>query len=50
MLQIIQQNDNKFLGISVYGQQILNVLSLIFIVGAILFNKFKIEKQSRLMQ
>ena len=50
ILQIIQQNDNKFLGISVYGQQILNVLSLIFIVGAILFNKLKIERQNRLIQ
>lgn len=50
ILQIIQQNDNKFFGISVYGQQVLNVLSLTFVAGAILFNKFKIEKQERLIQ
>lgn len=50
ILQIIQQNGNKFLGISVYGQQLLCVLTMIFVVGAILFNKFVIKKQMRLIQ
>lgn len=50
ILQIIQQNDNEFLGISVYGQQLLCVLTMLFVVGAIFFNKFVIEKQKRLIQ
>ena len=50
ILQGIQQNGNRFLGIPVYGQQLLCALSIIFIVGAILFNKLVIEKQKRLIQ
>ena len=50
ILQGIQQNGNRVLGISIYGQQLLCALSMIFVVGAILFNKFVIEKQKRLIQ
>lgn len=50
ILQGIQQNGNRIFGISIYGQQLLCTLSMIFVVGAILFNKFVIEKQKRLIQ
>jgi len=50
ILQKIQQNGNTFMGVSVYGQQVLSAISLVFIVGAILFNKFVIEKQTRMIQ
>lgn len=50
ILQGIQQNGNRFLGISVYGQQILCMLSIIFVVGASLFNKLVIEKQMKWIQ
>lgn len=50
ILQKIQQNGNTFMGVSVYGQQVLSAISLVFVVGAILFNKFVIEKQTRMIQ
>ena len=50
ILQCIQQNGNMFLGIPLYGQQVLSALSIVFIVCAILFNKRVIEKQTRMIQ
>jgi len=50
ILQKIQQNGNTFMGVSIYGQQVLSAISLVFILGAILFNKFVIEKQTRMIQ
>lgn len=50
ILKHVQSNGNTFLGIPMYGQQLLAAISLIFILMAIAFNKFVIEKQERLIQ
>ncbi len=46
LLDVIQSNGNKIFGISVYGQQVLSLISLIFAIAALLLTKFVIEKQS----
>lgn len=50
LLDVIQANGNTFLGIHVYGQQVLSAISLLLIIAAILFNRFVIEKQSVMRQ
>ena len=50
ILQTIQNAGNTFLGIPVYGQQILSAISLLIILVAILFSVFVVEKQSRMVQ
>lgn len=50
ILQYVQEKGNTFLGFPVYGQQLLAVISLLFVVAAIIFNKCVIEKQKRFVQ
>ena len=50
ILQTIQNAGNTFLGIPVYGQQILSAISLLIILMAILFSVFVVEKQNRMVQ
>lgn len=44
-LDVIQKNGNTLFGIEVYGQQVLSLISFLFIVAALLLTKFVIEKQ-----
>lgn len=50
ILQHVQQNGNTFMGISVYGQQLLAGISMIFVILAVVFNKVVVEKQKRMIQ
>lgn len=50
VLAYVQSNGNTFLGLHVYGQQVLAFFSVIFIILTILFIKFVIEKQDRIIQ
>lgn len=50
ILAAIQANGNMFLGIPVYGQQVLSVLSTLGIVTCILILHFVVEKQKVLVQ
>lgn len=50
ILQHIQQSGNSFMGMSVYGQQVLAVISMLFIIAAAVFSKLVIEKQERMVQ
>lgn len=50
ILQHVQQNGNVFLGMPMYGQQVLAFFSLLFIISAIIFNKTVIERQKRIVQ
>ncbi len=50
ILDIIQKNGNIFLGISCYGQQVLSGISLILVMGAILFINKKIKKEKVIVQ
>ena len=45
ILSAVQSNGNTFLGISLYGQQLLSAISLVIVIVAILFVKFVLEKQ-----
>ena len=47
LVNYIQNNGNKFLGINIYAQQLLSIISLIFLVGLIVFNIFVIGKLKR---
>ncbi len=50
ILALVQKNGNNILGIGCYGQQVLSCISLIVIVAAILFIKFKIKKEKVIVQ
>lgn len=50
ILEFIQKNGNTFLGYEVYGQQILSLISLCITISAIVFIKFKIEKEKVVIQ
>lgn len=50
LLKHIQANGNTFLGIHVYGQQVLALISFILVVIAICFTKFVIEKEKVMIQ
>ena len=50
ILSIIQGNGNMFLGMHVYGQQVLSAISLVIILAAFVFNKLVIQKQATVMQ
>ena len=50
ILQHVQQNGNTFMGIEVYGQQLLAGISMIFVILAVVFNKVVVEKQKRMIQ
>lgn len=50
ILEYVQQNGNTFMGMEVYGQQLLAGISLIFVIAAVVFNKAVVEKQKRMIQ
>ena len=50
LLEHIQSNGNTFLGIPVYGQQVLSLVSFVLLVAAILFTKFVMEKERSMIQ
>ena len=50
ILSVIQGNGNMFLGMHVYGQQVLSAISLVIILAAFVFNKLVIQKQAAVMQ
>lgn len=50
LLSYIQSNNNTFLGIQVYGQQVLSLITFLIVILAILFTKLVIEKQKVIMQ
>ena len=50
ILQYVQQNGNTFMGMHVYGQQLLACISLLFVIAAVVFNKVVVEKQTRMIQ
>ncbi|MBO5648293.1 MAG: MFS transporter, partial [Clostridia bacterium] len=45
ILGAVQANENTFLGISLYGQQLLSAISFALLIISILFVKFVVEKQ-----
>lgn len=45
ILTAVQQNGNTVLGIPMYGQQLLSLISFLFAVAALLFVHFVLEKQ-----
>ena len=50
LLEYIQENGNTFLGISVFGQQVLSAISFVLLVVAMLFTKFVMEKEKSMIQ
>jgi MFS family permease len=50
LLSYVQANGNTFLGFSVYGQQVLSVVSILFLLPAIALVHFVISKQQRTIQ
>ena len=50
LLTDVQANGNVFLGMSLYGQQVLAAISFLVMIIAILFTKFVIEKQKIMVQ
>ena len=50
LLSKIQENGNSFLGISIYGQQVLSLISFGLIIAAFLFTHFVIRKQKVMIQ
>ena len=45
ILGAVQAGGNTFMGLSLYGQQLLSVISLIIVIVDILFVKFVLEKR-----
>jgi Na+/melibiose symporter-like transporter len=50
LLDMIQKNGNTFLGMHVYGQQVLSVIACLFLIVAVLYTHFVIAKQKRMVQ
>ena len=50
LLAKIQANGNTFLGLHVYGQQVLSVIACVFMVIGVLYTHFVIAKQKRMVQ
>lgn len=45
ILSYVQNNGNCIFGISVYGQQVLSVVSVVILIGAVIYNRFVVKKQ-----
>ena len=45
ILSAVQENGNMVLGVPLYGQQLLSLLSFLVITAAVLYVHFVIEKQ-----
>lgn len=50
VLGYVQGNGNMFMGIHIYGQQLLSAVSFLFCLGAVLFIKFVVSKQKVIVQ
>lgn len=50
LLTHIQANGNVFWGIPVYGQQVLALITVLIILGCLLFNRAVVEKQEIMIQ
>lgn len=50
ILMAVQSNGNNLFGISLYGQQLLSVISLLITMAALIFNHLIIEKQKVIRQ
>ena len=50
ILSLIQKNGNSFLGLHIYGQQLLAAISFVILVGTALYVHFVIEKQKTKIQ
>ena len=50
LLEFIQSQNNVFLGINVYGQQVLSLISFILMAAMALYLKLVVEKQSIKLQ
>lgn len=50
LLSYIQENGNTFLGIEVYGQQVLSLIACVLFLIALIFTHFVIAKQKRMVQ
>lgn len=50
ILSYIQKNGNMLFGISVYGQQVLSAISLLIVIGAIVYDRLVVEKQNIMVQ
>ena len=50
ILMVVQSNGNSLFGISLYGQQLLSVISLLITMAALIFNHLIIEKQKVIRQ
>lgn len=50
LLSLIGENGNTVFGISVYGQQVLSVISLVFVAAAMVYNRFVLEKKNVIVQ
>ena len=50
ILTYIQNNNNTFFGIHVYGQQVLSAISFLIILGAGVYDRKVVEKQEIMVQ
>ena len=50
LLKYIQQSGNMLFGIRIYGQQVLAILSVVFMLGALAITHFVVSKQKRMVQ
>ena len=50
ILEYVQANGNTFMGIPMYGQQLLSAISFVFAIILVLFVHFVIEKQKVIKQ
>ena len=50
LLSAVQNSGNSFLGLHVYGQQILGAISCVVLIVAVLVVRFVVEKQKRMIQ
>lgn len=50
LLSVVQANGNQIFGITVYGQQLLGAISLVWLIAAILYTHFIIAKQKVMVQ
>ena len=48
VLDAIQKAGNRFLGLSVYGQQVLSAIAALGLLATVLYGKFILEKTPRI--
>ena len=50
LVAYIQNNNNVFLGIPIYAQQITSAIAVIFIIAAVLYIKVEIQCNDRILE